>query len=227
VSCCGERRRRCCNVMAMKLVVALVFVTATGCGGKKVDCEALATHVADVSTATEAVAFKTELRGKIHNATNASCSDGSYTPKQLECLGTTTSNDDVARCLGLPVTVAATPPPPPPPPPPTAKPTIADATAALTKLVSQADDGADVAMMHGCGEGADRISQLFDKLTERAAELHRMMRDDALRTELEKVVQDRSDKALAAALTKIDTAIGKCKPAAEEVTKGIARLMKP
>ncbi len=216
----------------MKLV-ALAFATATACGGKKVDCEALASHVADVSTATVTKAFKAELRDKIHNATNASCSDGSYTSKQLECLGTTTSNDDVGRCLGLPVT---TPPPPTATTPTTTpttsttpttpKPTIADATAALTKLVGQAADGADVAMMHGCGEGTDRISKIFDKLTNNGG-LRTMMRDDALHSELAKVVQDRSDRELAAALTKIDTAIGKCKPAAEEVTKGIATLMKP
>jgi hypothetical protein len=221
-------RAQACYLVAMRLVIALLLFA--GCGaGKKVDCEALATHVADVSTSAEAPAFKTEIRDKIHNSTNFSCSGGSYTAKQLECLGKTTSKDDVSRCLGLPVEAPkpAQPPPPSPAPPPVAKPTIADATAALTKLVAQVADGADIAMMHGCDEGQDRVGQLFGKLDAKASKLHRMMNDDALRADLEKVVKDRSDATLAAALGKLDAATGKCKRAVDVVTKEIAGLLKP
>ena len=66
----------------MNFIVALVSIVAVGCGAKKVDCDAVATHVADVSTAKEDPAFKDEIRGKIHNSTNAACSDGTYTSKQ-------------------------------------------------------------------------------------------------------------------------------------------------
>lgn len=53
------------------------------------------------------------------------------------------------------------------------------------------------------------------------------LRDDALRTQLDAVIRDRTDPALAAALSRLDAATAGCDQAIETTKAGIAKLSSP
>ena len=209
-------------------LLALAALLA-GCGGDaKVDCAKLGEHVATVSTAGETPQIKEQLYERIRRGEEESCRAGSYSAKESACLLKADSAEAVRACVGLGGAEARKEPAPAPPPPPAPKvPSVAEATATLVALLTPIADGAGVATMHGCAEAPENFADLFRTQKQAAAELRAWMTDATLRGQLEAVVRDRTDPALAAALAKLDAANQGCAEGTAEVQKRLAIWLTP
>jgi hypothetical protein len=75
--------------------------------------------------------------------------------------------------------------------------------------------------------GADKVAAMFRDADDAADELHLMVRDPELRRQLGEAIKARMDKPLAKALSRIDTALVGCPNAAEQMRKGLDRLLQP
>lgn len=105
--------------------------------------------------------------------------------------------------------------------------TVAEARPKLVASLEPIAAGIEEAMKAGCMLGADKVAAMFRDADDAADDLHVMMRDPELRKQLGEAIKARMDKPLAKALSRIDTALVGCPNAAEQMRKGMDRLLQP